>query len=313
MSGDPSGVGDTGVAVAGREAEGALRRTHGEEQVAARGVHDSLGSARRPARVEDKHAVLGIHLRAGAVRPLIRHQFGHLDVSPVHPSRNRSLLSAVSGVIEHKDVLHDVPAAVPVEGRVADLLEGEGPSAPHAAVGGADPLRPGGRHPFGDGVRGKSREDDGVDGADPGARQHHHRGLRDHGHVEGHDVTPADAGGEERVGDAAHAGEEFGVADLFAVARLVPFPHQRRRGAVAGVHVAVDAVVAGVQLAAEEPSDAPIFEAAGRNRVVRAGPVEVRFCEGVPVCGRVRHRKSVLRLVRIKGSRGVGGVRFLQP
>ncbi len=98
----------------------------------------------------------------------------------------------------------------------------------------------------------EAAEDDGVGCADAGARQHGDRELRDHRHVDGDSVALLHAKPAQRVREAADLVEQLGVRDGARVAGLT-FPVVRHAVAQSRGHMAVEAVGADVELAADEP------------------------------------------------------------
>ena len=76
--------------------------------------------------------------------------------------------------------------------------------------------------------------------------------LGDHRHVDADAVALGHAEPLQHVGEPLHVGEEVGVGDRAGVARLA-LPVVRDLVAAAGGDVAVDGVVADVELAADEP------------------------------------------------------------
>jgi hypothetical protein len=108
----------------------------------------------------------------------------------------------------------------------------------------------------GDGVGGESAEDDGVDGADAGAGEKSDGELGRHAHVDGDAIALLDAEGFEGAGEALNFGVQFGVGEAANLAGFA-FPDERGLlGALAagfGIDVAIEAVVAQVEFAADEP------------------------------------------------------------
>jgi hypothetical protein len=97
----------------------------------------------------------------------------------------------------------------------------------------------------------KAAEHHRMDGADAGAGLHRHHRLDAHRHVDDDAVALGDAERLQAVGELAHAGVQFLVADLGDRA-VVGF--EDKRGLVAlGRQVAVDAVVGNVEHAVVEP------------------------------------------------------------
>ncbi len=223
-------------------------------EVAAGGVEDALGLPGRARGVEDEERVLGVErlgrvLVGGGVDDVVPPQVAALG--PLH---------VLAGAPDHDDVLHAVRAAV--QGPVDRRLERGRAAAAVAAVGGDDELRLGVVDPAPQRVGAEPAEDDAVRGAEPGAGEHGDDGLGDHRQVHRDPVALADAEGGEGVGRPADLLLQVGVGDGAGVAGLA-LEVDGDPVAVAGLDVAVDAVVGGVEL----PADVPPREG-------RVGPVE---------------------------------------
>ena len=148
------------------------------------------------------------------------------------------------------------PRAVGERERLLDRGEVlDAPGGFDAAVRGptiADgPRVPDARGEFGGG---EPAEDHGVDGADPRAREHGDGGLRDHRQVDEHAVALGDA---EACEDAREDGDlvaELRIREGAADAEHRGVVDEGRLIAPAGVDVAVERVVAGVQARPREPA-----------------------------------------------------------
>jgi hypothetical protein len=92
-----------------------------------------------------------------------------------------------------------------------------------------------------------------MDRADPGARQHRDGGLRDHRQVDRHPVAATHAQGAEGIGGPLDLPGQVPVGQHPPIARL-PLPDDRRLVAPGAAKVAIQAVGADVELAADEPS-----------------------------------------------------------
>ena len=138
--------------------------------------------------------------------------------------------------------------------RVEQRLVGDDPARLQAAGGGDDRDRLGALDPGGEFGGGEAAEHDGVDRAQPRAGQHGHRRLWHHRHVD-HDTIPApDAQGRERARQPRHPVEQRGIGEGLGAALHRAVPDQRGLRAASGGDMAVEAVGAGVQLAAREPA-----------------------------------------------------------
>ena len=113
-------------------------------------------------------------------------------------------------------------------------------------------------------------EDHRVGGAEAGAGEHGHGQLGDHRHVDGDPVALLDAQSLEHVGEPADLVEQVGVGDGAGVTRLA-LPVEGDLVALAGLHVAVEAVVGDVQLAVAEPPGEGQVPFQDRREVLRPG------------------------------------------
>ena len=158
----------------------------------------------------------------------------------------------------------------------AGLPRRQPPSAVMTSFASASLMRSGER------LGGEPAEDDRVRGADPGAGEHRDRQLRDHRHVDRDAVAGPDAELLERVGRLLDLAQEVRVGERPRVARLAD-PVVGDLVAEAVRDVAVDAVVADVQLAAGEPL--------GERQVPlerRRGTARTSRCARAPGCAQKR-------------------------
>ena len=101
-------------------------------------------------------------------------------------------------------------------------------------------------------IRGESSEHDRVDRAEAGGSQHRNHGLRDHRHVHCDAVAGTHTQLAERVGGLLYGGGEFGVRVGCGGSGFV-FEVDGDAVAVAGLDVAVECVVGGVEFAVFKP------------------------------------------------------------
>ena len=222
-------------------------------QVAAGGVQDALGLRRRAARVEDVERVLGVE-RLG--RALVVGGFEHRVPPEVAPLLHRAVGARV---LDDDDRLETLEAAH----HLVDLLLDRRRLALAArAVDGDQRLGLGELHPLLDRLGREAAEDHVVRRPDARAGEHRHRDLGDHRQEDPDHVARADPALLERVRAALDVAVQVGVRDV-ALLALLAAPVEGHAVAVAGLDVAVDAVVGDVELAADEPL--------GERRV---GPVE---------------------------------------
>ena len=158
-----------------------------------------------------------------------------------------------------------------------------------AAVGGDQRLGAGDLHALPDRLGREPAEHDVVRCADPRAREHRDDHLGDHRQEDPDDVALADAQVLERVREPLHVEVELGVGDrpLFA---LLAGPVEGDAVAVAGLDVAVQAVIGHVQLAVAEP----LVE--GRVRVIEHGGERLVPVQGPRLLGPERVRVELARV-----------------
>ena len=149
------------------------------------------------------------------------------------------------GILERERVVHV-------------LLERHDGAAAEAAVGGDDQLGLRVLDAVGDGLRAEAAEDDRVHRADAGAGEHGDGGLGHHGQVDEDAVAGLDAVALEDVGEAADLVVKLFVGEGALFARLagsggLAFPDQRGLVGAGGAQVPVEAIVADIELAADEP------------------------------------------------------------
>ena len=135
---------------------------------------------------------------------------------------------------------------------VGHLLERHDRPAPVAAIGGDEQARLRVVDAIAQRLGGEAAKDDGVHRADARAGQHRDRQLGDERHVERHAVALADAEPLEDVGELADLAVELEVGQRAAIAGLA-LPDEGRLVAAPGADMAVEAIGADVQLAADEP------------------------------------------------------------
>jgi hypothetical protein len=150
-------------------------------------------------------------------------------------------------------------------------LEGHLAAAPQALVGGDDQLGVAVLDAAGDRLGREAAEHDGMWGADPGAGQHRHRGLRDHGHVDRDHVALADTKRPQAIGELADLLVELPVADALRFRGIVALPDDGRLVAALR-EMAVEAVGAGIERAVLEPADMEVAAVEGDVLDLGVGP-----------------------------------------
>ncbi len=213
-------------------------------QVAADVVLDALGLARRARRVEHVEWILRIHLLGLALVAGVLHQAVPVLVAPVF---HRNVFTRAP---HHDHVFH---ARGVLQSLVGVLLQRRYLAAARGLVG-RDQDR--GLHvvyTLAELPRLEGAEDHRVYGSDPRTGKHRYGQLGDHRQVDADRVTLAYPEVLEHVGELADLGEELVVGVGLLVVGLVAHPDQGLLVALTVLDVAVEAVVGGVYLAADEP------------------------------------------------------------
>ena len=125
-------------------------------------------------------------------------------------------------------------------------------AAPPSGVGGDDQLGFGVVDAIGERLGGESSEHHRMNRADARAREHRDRGLGNQRHVDGDAIAFLDAEALERVGGAADFIGEHLIGQDARVAGLA-FPDESDLVAAPVGQMAIEAIVGGVDLAADEP------------------------------------------------------------
>ena len=270
MAGDPADVGGAPEDVVVVKIEDVLGSEKGLDAVAASGVEQTFGLAGGTAGVEQKERIFGVHGLGRALRGSGAHGFVPPKVATcLHvDGRLRGGCARDGAALVNKD---GVDGGTLGECLIDDLLELD---LGAAAVG--DVLRNDGDaggivDAVDDGVRGEATEDDGVDGADAGAGEQRDGELGAHAHIDGDAVAFADAAIFEDVAEALDLLVKIGIGELADFSRLA-FPEQGDLVGAGTESVAVDTVVAKVELAAGEPASIAHF--AFEHMRMRSEPVE---------------------------------------
>mmetsp|Transcript_22577 Transcript_22577/g.64956 ORF Transcript_22577/g.64956 Transcript_22577/m.64956 type:complete len:277 (+) Transcript_22577:1249-2079(+) len=273
MTRNPTGIGHAGIHITLLQIECGGGGMHCIQTVSGSGVDQSLGLSGRSRRVQDEQVVLRIHPFAGAVGALLLN-----ELIDQHIPRGVHLHTAATMMRKDEQLLDNVRTGTAVDGSVANLLEWQIPTTTLATIGGDHPLAAAGLDPIGNGIGTEAGKDDGMDGPDPCAGQHGHGQFRHHWHVQCHDVALANALLLERVGNLAHLGQQLAEGDAADVGGFVALPDDGDLvGPAVGAWgaVPIDGVVAGVDLAVEEPGHGTIGEGAGLDGGVGGEPRQV--------------------------------------
>ena len=285
----------------GFEIEDVAARPRHAGEVAAGRVGDDLRPRGRARRVEDEERVLGVEWLAWADRVGRRDRVLPPDVTSL------AHLAGRPGVRQHDDRLELVEL---LRLRIDGRLERHHRPLAHRAVGGYQRLRAGEAELLAHRLCREAVEHDVVRRANSRAGQHRDRDLRNHRQVDANDVALADAPRLEYVGEPLDFTQQVGVGDSALLASLAA-PVERDAIAEAGLHVAIDTVVAGVDPAADEPL---VERRPGlvEHRLPRLRPVEQLACLRLPPGAEIPLRLFVDRVIADQ-RRGTEVLRRLEP
>ena len=243
VAGHPADVRGAEIDVVVLEVEDVLHRQDDPEEVARAGMQDPLGLSGRAAGVEDVKGMLA--------RECLRPVPGGLAADGVVPPYVAAL--------GHRDVLagslqddHALDARRSRQRPVDARLKLDHLAPPPAAVGGDDDPRLAVVDAVLDRLARESPEDDGVDDPDPRARQHRHRGLRHHRHVDRHPVPLHQAHALEDMGERADLPVKLAVGQCPHVPGLALEDDCGFVGTAVG-QMPVEAVFGNIELSPFEP------------------------------------------------------------
>jgi hypothetical protein len=133
-------------------------------------------------------------------------------------------------------------------------------------------------------VGGKAAEHHGMHGAQPRAGQHRHHRFGDHRHVDDDAIALADAERCDGAGKLRHVIAQLAVGETLLGAGDGRIVDQRRLLGTATFHMAVERIVAGVELAPGEPAVERRL-AVVEHLVPAPGPVDRRGLLGPETLG----------------------------
>ncbi len=247
VAGNPADVGGAPVDVARAVVEDVVVCRRDVDEIAAGGVQHPLRLTSAAGSIENEQRGLGVHLRWRALGAGGAECVVPPDVAP------RLHDDCAAGAPHHQHVLD---ARRLRNRRVGVCLHRDiGLGTAHAGVLRDNQLALGIVDARDQAVGRERAEDDGMHRTNPRARQHRNRQFRDHLQVDADAVALADAERLQRIGGLLHFGVQFRVGEALALVGVVALPDDGDRVAVPRLDVAVDAVVAGVELPALEPCD----------------------------------------------------------
>ena len=206
VSGDPAHVGCAPVDILVAIVEHVLKRVGSEHQVAAGGVQHAFGPAGGAGSVEDEQWILGAHFLERTCGRSPRHR---LFIGYVAPFDDRHI-----GAGTPHDYHRGHRAIGAQRDRGIDIsLQSDGLAAAQGLIGRNDDARAAVLDAAGDRLGRESGEDHRMDGADAGAGQHRHCGLRNHRQVDRDAIALAHAQLPQHVAEAADVGMQFSISD----------------------------------------------------------------------------------------------------
>ena len=268
-------------------------------------MHQPLRLARRARGIQDVQQVLCVHPLRRAIVLGRGHQVVPPQVAPgLHLGAlrpHRLAQRRVRPALIHHHIPHRRAALHRlVHNRLQPNLRA--PPVAHVLRHHRDALRI--VHPVHNRLRREPSEDHRMHCPDPRARQHRNRQLRPHPHVDRHPVAAPHSQPLQRVGEPLHLSVQLAVADPPHLARLA-LPQQRRLLPPRPQRVPVHAVVAQVQLAANEPlrrAHLPFENLLPRRKPLqparRLRPESLRLLHAVPV-----HRLILFQALDVRTSR----------
>ena len=242
-------------------------------------AHDSLRAAGGAARVQHVERIVRSDGHAGGrLRP--GNGLVPVDVAALLqlPSELRAL--------QEDHVVGPVPGER--DRLVHHRLVGDRPARLEPARAADDELRPRMLDARGELVRGKAAEDHRMHGADARAAEHGDQRLRNHRHVDDDPIALAHSEPSERSGESRRLLQQLPIRVLHRLVGHRAVPDERELIAPAGLHVYVEGVLAGVQLAPFEPARAlrivpvehPLPGLAPAQRTGSLIPERFRFLQG---------------------------------
>ena len=151
---------------------------------------------------------------------------------------------------------------------------------------------------LGNGLSGETAENDGVDGSNSGTRQHGHRQLGGHGHVNGDTIALLNPQLFEPICHAADFAMQLSVGQLPMVSRFA-FPNEGDLVSSTRFDLGVEAVVRDVRLTFNKPTYAILGLLVDRFEWTK--PVQLFLSELAPKSLGVLNGRVVKRLVGICG------------
>ena len=247
VPGHPADIRSAPVNRVGLDVEDVVVGRRSADQVPGRRVDDTLRFRGGPTRVEQVKQVLRVHLLARTGLRIGTRVFGQVLPPDIASVLHRRVARRAT---QHHRLLDRGSL---VERGIRVLLQRHRVALAQALVLGDQQLALHVIEPARQGVGAETAEDDRVGGTQPGAGEHCHRQLGHHAHVDSDRGTLLDSELLQRVGKANDLGLQVLEGDGALLINRFAFPVIGDLIAASGLDVAVDAVVAHVQLAAEEP------------------------------------------------------------
>ncbi len=267
MAGHPADVRRAPVNILFLDIENPLERLIGMQQIARLGVHHALRLAGAAAGVEDeegvfriqyRHIAHGLDFHAGheVMPPMVAFLFhGHADIRPLN----------------HDDVTY---VRTGLQRLVGIIFAADNTAAAIVAITADKRFRAAVQYAVAQGFSTEAAEDNAVNGADTGTGQHGNGQLQYHGKVNGNTVAFLHAQPPQHIGELAHLAVKLLISHYLGIAD-VAFPDERRLVLAPGTDMTVNAVIAHVQFAADEPLVLPFVKIGFHHPVPLLKPVEL--------------------------------------
>mmetsp|Transcript_35528 Transcript_35528/g.52904 ORF Transcript_35528/g.52904 Transcript_35528/m.52904 type:complete len:213 (-) Transcript_35528:43-681(-) len=141
-----------------------------------------------------------------------------------------------------------------------------------------------------------------MDSSNSSTGQHSHCKLRNHGHVECHNVTLFDSLSFQCVRDLRNLGQNIGIGQLANIIGFITFPENSNVVSALTFHMAINSIVAHIELATGEPLDITTLQGSAHNivGVERFVPGEALTSFLGPVLGRILDRFSMCLFVLVE-------------
>mmetsp|Transcript_21674 Transcript_21674/g.43506 ORF Transcript_21674/g.43506 Transcript_21674/m.43506 type:complete len:255 (-) Transcript_21674:591-1355(-) len=220
----------------------------------SRSVNQTLRHPGATRRIQKEKLRLRIHWLRRTVRTLQRKNVIHIDIPPLYPIHTMILFlfTSIHSIsrntplpLKDQNLFHHIHTPMLPNSVIHNPLQRNRLSAPHPHIGSHHHSRLRRRDPRRKSLARKPGKYHGMHRSDSGACQHRHGQLRNHGHVDGDDISFLHSLRFQCVGDFGYLALHFRISESQDLAGFVSLPyHGQFVGSVDGV--SVDGVVADV-------------------------------------------------------------------